>query len=156
MNAKQIFIQRMEEHIQAMQDALERNKSVPDSLFENLPSISPQAAFNTANVAPKPKREEYGKNKKVVLEIFGEAKKALKKMDVATKFSEKTGRTMSDSVRTVTNALSSLHDEHLIRGYKPAGLKFKGQYWTLPEWWDNDVIKLEYEPYGRRLSNVLS
>jgi hypothetical protein len=50
------------------------------------------------------------------------------------------------AVRTVTFAISGLQaNTNQIKGYKPIGLRMKGNYWTLTEWWEGAKLKNEYK-----------
>ena len=168
MTAKEIFRSRLKEQIDVLTLQYESSRLLPDSLFENLEAnpISKPVDMPSANVfklyQPPPKTipelpdgivniSEYGVSKQLLLSIIRNNGKSIQKGDVIEIFAERSGKSTIEITNTVTNGLSSLKDEGLIIGYKPAGLKFKGLFWSLKEWWKDDKILQQYEPYSEKL-----
>lgn len=66
------------------------------------------------------------------------------KQDILIKFEDRIGK--RDQLQTLTNAISGLTVDGIIKGYKPEGAKFRGNYWGLITWFEGDKIKMEHEP----------
>lgn len=97
---------------------------------------------------------QYGATKKLLLDILRERGKSMQKIEISEEFAERSGKTVAELANSITNGLAGLKEEGLVRGYKPAGLKFKGLFWALSEWFEGDKIKLEHEPYSGKLKSL--
>lgn len=157
MNRKETFLNSILDQIKVLQLAYDTNKNLPDYIFDNMQSISlPENVVKNIETV-EPKKEdgaalEYGANKKWVLKILEDNNKAMLKADIVDKFLEHVVMPETMAMSTVTNSLAALSQEETIKGYKPAGLKFKGKFWTLGEWWQDGKLPLQYEPYSGNLS----
>lgn len=157
MNAKEIFLQRVQEQIKVLQEAYEYNKSLPVSFFENLqfgalpmPTANVyKPAADTSTVRPDKYIDvsEYGANRKLILDILINEGVGMVKWNIATRFAELTGKLKGEIDNMITNGLSGLNHEGSIKPYKPEGLKFKGFFWTLPHWWEGDQLKEKHKPF---------
>lgn len=158
MNAKEIFIKRIEDQLKVLQDALEYNRSLPVSFFENL-QLSPAVDAPTANAfksldkgsTVRPDKyidvSDYGANRRLIIEILKAEGVGMVKWNIAARFAELTGKSKEEVANMVTNGISGLNQEGSIVGYKPDGLKFKGFFWTLPQWWENQQLKAHHKPF---------
>ncbi|MGF2412236.1 hypothetical protein [Ferruginibacter sp.] len=174
MTSKEAFLNRILEQIQTLQSAYEFNKGLPDSLFDSLPSASnsiqknilhnhpsltsiqinkPSANVQRINTIKSPaasaygQQQDYGINKRTLIQILHDEGKAMVKWNIQTRFAEMLGKTTDEVLNTVTNTIATLKEDGTIIGYKPQGLKFKGQFWGLSEWYENGIIKEQYSPF---------
>lgn len=91
-------------------------------------------------------KSDYGRNRKLIMRILMDEKKAMLKWDITKRFSEIVDKPIGDVTNVVTNALAGLTTDKAVRGYKPKGLKFKGLFWGLPSWFDGDNILPDFAP----------
>lgn len=67
------------------------------------------------------------------------------KSEIVSKFEEITKE--KDATSMVTNAIAALSGaDNAIVGYKPEGMRFRGNYWALSTWMDGKKIKDQYAP----------
>lgn len=165
MTAKQILINRLKVKLEEAQaavtdyaDAIAYNSKLPDSFFENLFDIKESEITPIQNCVelksvPLHKKvqddlsnnSDYGRNKRLIIEILQDEGKAILKSEIVSKFEAKTG--LNNQKKVVTNAIAALSGENSLMGYKPTGMKFRGNYWALATWMESDnKIKEEYEP----------
>ena len=164
MTKKEAFLNSISEQINILQQAYNYNKALPDYIFETLQDISLPASIerNITKEEPVKVNEEsgsleYGENKRLVLKILNDKNKAMLKAEILKKFTEEVVMPEKLALNAVTNALAALNRDHEVKGYKPAGLKFKGLFWTLENWWITDFktnkvsLPIQYEPYSGKL-----
>jgi hypothetical protein len=169
MTAKESFLNSLLNQIQTLQTAYEFNKSLPDSVFEGMIAVQQPSKNQTiskaidkpsANVQRLPvyfgggsmvnttnQQSEYGINKRTLIKILEDEGKAMVKWNIQSRFAELLGKSTEEVLNTVTNTLATLKEDGTIEGYKPEGLKFKGQFWGLSEWFVNGFIKEQYSPF---------
>ncbi len=156
MNAKEIFLRRVEEQIKVLQDAYEYNKSLPISFFENLqfgaipmPTANVSKPEHISTVRPDKYIDvsEYGANRKLILDILINEGVGMVKWNIASRFADLTGKNKLDIDTMITNGISGLKQEGSLLPYKPEELKFKGFFWTLPHWWENGKLKDKHKPF---------
>lgn len=170
MTAKEHFLQKMEELIKtseseliALKEAYLQNKKLPDSFFQHLQS--PPEISEIMVHAPKSENpplltggeavsvitnSDYGRNRKLVLQILKDEGKALLKGNIVSKFEELTGETNTTGI--ITNALASLSTEGTVIGFKNEEVKVRGLYWGLKSWFDEKGKILENHkpaPYNK-------
>lgn len=162
MTKKESFLKSILDQISMLQKAYDYNNALPDYIFENLQPIGLPSHISGSTDEPiKVKEEggglEYGENKRLILKILAENGKAMLKSQIVHKFLDEVVMPEKMALNAVTNALSSLTIDKEIKGYKPAGLKFKGLFWTLSEWWitdlksDKERLPMQYEPYSGKI-----
>lgn len=156
MTKKETFLNSILDQIKVLQLAYDTNKNLPEYIFENMQGITLPANVEKNIETIEPAKEdgaalEYGLNKKTILKVLGDNKKAMLKADILDKFLDNVVMPQKMAINAVTNSLAALSQEETIKGYKPAGLKFKGKFWTLAEWWENGKLPIQYEPYSGKL-----
>lgn len=167
MSNKQKYISVIRAKIAELQKAEDAISGLPDKVFDdifgssitnmvndvNKPLIANSVTSQVKNTATairlKASDEEYGKNKKTVLNALKSFGRPLTKSELVN-FFEQNGYT--DPSQIVTNAIVALKDDNKIKGYKPHGLRFRGLLWTLKEWWDNGELKAEYNKLSPSLT----
>jgi len=159
MNKKETFLNSILDQIKVLQQAYDANKNLPEYIFENMQSISlpSNVANNIETIEPKKKdglQLEYGENKKTVIKILEDNQRAMLKSDIINGYMDELIMPESMAINSVTNSLAALSKDGIIKGHKPAGLKFKGKFWTLAEWWQDGKLPLQYEPYGGKLKQL--
>lgn len=161
MTAKQVFLNRIKDKLEAAEievktykDLLTQNEKLPDSFFEGLFDIqtsSPELA-DVRVVSSQPDigdndetTNDYGRNKRVVVEILNKNGKAMLKGDIVKMFEQITGE--KDATSIVTNAMAALSSiDKAIVGFKLKGVRVRGNYWALATWMDGEDIKDQYSP----------
>lgn len=90
--------------------------------------------------------DEWGGKKRIVLEILTAKGKVMLKEDIVKEVERLTGA--KDQEAPVTNALTALRIEYKVRGEKIGGIKIRGKFWGLAEWYDaKGRLKNEFNPY---------
>ena len=158
MTAKQIFLKRIKDKLEASEievktykELYSQNEKLPDSFFEGLVDMPEGATAVTDKQRPpleliSQSASDYGRNKRLVIEIINKEGMAMLKSDIIKKFEEMTNE--KDASAIVTNAMAALSStDEAIVGYKPKkGVKFRGNYWALSTWMDGEEIRPEYAP----------
>ena len=157
MTAKDTFLKKILVKIETYKAAYEYNKNLPDDFFEDLQSDATTTAIATVSNpayssiidhgsdSGQDIISEYGKNKKTVLQILSTRKSPLLKTQIILDFERITGQ--KQAIDIVTNALTALKSDGVVMGYKPNGLRFRGYYWGLVDWLDeNGNMKPEHIP----------
>ena len=159
MSNKQKYISIIRAKIAELQKAEDAISGLSDKVFDdvfgtsitnmvnevNKPLIAvpfKSEISNNATARLKATDNEYGKNKKTVVDALHSFQRPLKKSEIVD-FFEQNG--YIDPTQIVTNAIVALKADNKIKGYKPHGVKFRGLLWTLKKWWENGELKAEYD-----------
>lgn len=126
--------------------------NLPDEIFDSaqeLPSKLGQDDAKTNETGGKVEQMNSDSNgalqrynRDAVERILAEARRPLKKVELAEKFESLYPQ--YKGTRAVTYAISGLQKTNRIKPYKPLGINIKGNYWTLTSWWDGDKLKEQY------------
>jgi hypothetical protein len=159
MNKKETFLNSILDQIKVLQQAYDANKNLPDYIFENIQSLKlPENVEKNVVVIDAKKQDgaalEYGENKKTVIRILEEKQRAMLKAEIVDEYMNDWVVPENMAINAVTNSLAALSQDGIIKGHKPAGLKFKGKFWTLSEWWQDGKLPLQYEPYAGKLKQL--
>lgn len=162
MNAKEQFLKKLKDQIKVLQDAYEYNSSLPVSFFENLmgndtkPGLPVSKPLLHPTVRPDKYIDvsEYGANRRLIIDILRTEGVGMVKWNIASRFAELTGKRKEEIDHMITNGLSGLKHEGSVKAYKPAGLKFKGFFWTLSHWWDGDNLKKDHRPFQGKVHQL--
>ncbi|MEO9021060.1 MAG: hypothetical protein ABI237_07615 [Ginsengibacter sp.] len=167
MNKKESFLNSILDQIKILQLAYDSNKNLPDYIFENMQDISlpTNVTKNIGTEEPLKLKDdgetlEYGENKRLILKILRDNNKAMLKGEIVDKFLEVAKMPETMAINAVTNGLAAMSNDGEVIGYKPAGLKFRGKFWTLNEWWITDLktnkkrLPLQYEPYSGKIGQL--
>ncbi len=127
-----------------MFDRLFPNGSHPAIIQSNESQYSKYVVPASASSETTESLEGWGDKKRIVLEIISEKERALLKNQIVEEFEYRTMTT--DQENTVTNALTALRVDGKIEGGKVKGIKFRGKYWGLPEWFENEELKEQFIP----------
>lgn len=151
MSPKEIFLKKIQDQITVLEQAYSYNKQLPDLFFEGLaiPTSSLVSIPEAQPIQQTPLFEEnktdaeYGFYKKMVVKILKEKKVAMLKSQIVKEATKITGK---EETGSITNAITGLSTDGVVKGYKPEGIKVRGNYWTLSNWWENEQLQSEYEP----------
>ena len=146
----------MLQDIKERQAQYEAIKALPDHLFDGL-GILPQymptlnATKDFAVLTQElDNKEEYGRNRRLILTILSEANRLMSKREIFQRFKHLGGK---DDILVCNNALFGLSDNQ-VRAYKPIDFKMKGNLYGLAEWWDKNGLKIDYRPLKQTFLNL--
>jgi hypothetical protein len=164
--AKETFLNAIKEQIASLEKAYNSTKDLPDNIFEVIygtinhhdigkHNIAPPQT-NGVPVPPQQKNAETTKEtaednnasrRQQVFMIIKNENRAIQKREIVKRFAELTGKSLEEAEKTVTYALSGLGNDKYIKRYNPSTTgNVKAGYWTLPAWWDGNVLKDEHKP----------
>lgn len=131
--------------IEVMEVIMAKVNSISDISFLGNGIATTKLSSETFFAQNEGNNEEYGLNRKLIVQVLTENNRAMRKVEIAQKY-KVLKPSSKDPLQEVTNAISALSKKGVIGKYMPNDISFRGNYWVLTNWFLDGNLLDEHQP----------